>query len=106
MKKLLIIALLFVGCEDAPTEHTQEHDIGHYSCIFFPGDWWLTDYDSLSSFQQLVFDDPGFHIPSADSTIIHAPELEDAILKCMDNREIVPSILDSTWCECEAGILY
>ena len=26
MKKLLLIALLIVGCDNTPTEHTREHE--------------------------------------------------------------------------------
>ena len=29
MKKILIIALLFMGCDYAPTEHSHEHDHDH-----------------------------------------------------------------------------
>ena len=29
MKKILILALLFMGCDYAPTEHTHEHDHDH-----------------------------------------------------------------------------
>ena len=52
MKKLLIIALLFVGCDYAPTEHTHEHehDTTHeHDDIYGCTDSTATNFDSTAT---------------------------------------------------------
>ena len=126
MKKLLIIALLFLGCDYAPSEHehehthehshdeyvhthehehdtTHEHDTAHWSCILH--------YIYLCS---TTPDDSIYVIDTLYA--MHQSNLNDAISQCnsvtnhscpqLTEGEIPYMVHDSTWCECEAGILY
>ncbi len=38
MKKILLIALLIVGCEKDDTPTTHKHDDGHFTCIWGPNE--------------------------------------------------------------------
>ena len=123
MIRRLIILLLIVGCDFAPTEHTHdtehahehshdeyvhthehEHDTehthdGHYSCIHNYIYHWVGN-DAP--------DDSTYVIDTLN--VLHQPNINEAISECnthyfgyMGQWTLV---IDSTWCECDAGILY
>ena len=110
MKKLLIIALLFWGCDYAPTEHEHdtEHDHntghihdtdhtheGHYSC---------TDH---AEYYPIVAGEIGDSLYYAIDTltVIHAPNVSEADSICLAWQQYEISwMVDTTWCECEQGI--
>ena len=91
MKKLLIIALLFWGCED-------KHAEIHYSCPIY-GHEYAGQYDDIIITHY------------AEEMLIHTSDLNYADSLCLDyadNRQFSSeewgSNLDSVWCECEAGV--
>ena len=98
MKKLILLSIiLIVGCEEyAPTDHT--HD-GHYSCIHNYIYHWVGN-DAP--------DDSTYVIDTLN--VLHQPNINEAISECNTHYYGYMGqwirVIDSTWCECEAGILY
>jgi len=96
MIRRLIILLLIVGCDYAPTEHT--HD-GHYSCTFH-----LIGYLTLEPPVNQLVDSLTSSVDTI--SVIHASNLDEAFLYC---RGIYSSFynntyVDSSWCDCNEGI--
>ena len=94
MGKRLIILLLIVGC-DEPTEHSHDE---HYTCI---------KHYNYQYYHHPIYPDSIFH--SSDSgSVVHALNLNNAISYCLSyvhTISIMGGEVDSTWCDCELGIL-
>ena len=100
MKKLLLIALLIVGCdipiwrEDPPTAFHPEH----YSCIqhskYYP-------VNAVETGDSLYYDIDTVYMH------FHASNINNAAFTCnILNSAYHPANTDTSWCECEAGILW
>lgn len=103
MKKLLLAIVLIVGCDDTPTEHTHHE---HFSCI----GKWGKDFNPPpigSGFMAFCYSGfaaagPSFNKCDTMSTI-HAKDKNQAIDICLENIDL-PLLVDTSWCDCEAGI--
>ena len=98
MIRRLIILLLIVGCdtweEDPPTAFHPEH----YSCI------------QHSKYYPTVAGEMGDSLYYDIDTVymhFHASNINNAVFNCnILNLADQPANTDTSWCECEAGILW
>ena len=99
MIRRLIILLLIVGCDYAPTDHTHNE---HFSCI----KKWGLEFNSVMHFCYSDYfsqlNEAGYDCDTL--CLIHAMDMNQAMDICSESPYAVNTLPDTTWCECEEGI--